>query len=286
VTARSRDRVDAHHHLWDLDRRPQPWTEGLPALQRSFGFRELEPQLDAAGVAGTVLVHTVGVLAETHELLQLAHAEPRVLGVVGWFDLTGAALSEELDEARALPGGERLVGVRHQLQTEPDPDWLARPDVRRALRRLGEVGLAYDVVASPEALPDVPAAVDSAPGTTFVLDHAGKPGLASGDLLGWRRDIAELARREHVAVKLSGLVTEADWATWAVDDLRPAVDTVLETFGPHRTMWGSDWPVSLLAGADYATWVEVSEELLTGLSEEESAAVWSGTARATYMMGR
>lgn len=275
-------RVDAHHHVWDLARRPQPWTTGLAPLERSFAYDELVPQLAAAGIDGTVVVHTVASTEETHELLALAAEQPRLLGVVGWVDLTSESVGAELAGIRTLPGGDCLVGVRHQLQVESDPDWLARPLVRRALQHLGEAGLAYDVVVSPEQLPVVTSAVDATPRTSFVLDHAGKPGLAGGDLAAWRRDVTELARREHVSVKLSGLVTEADWDGWTVGDLLPAVEIVLEAFGAERTMWGSDWPVSLLAGADYSTWVQASDELLAGLSVDEALAVWGGTACRVY----
>lgn len=277
-------RIDAHHHLWDLARRPQPWTAGLAPLERSFAYDELVPQLDAAGIDGTVVVHTVASAEETHELLALAAEQPRLLGVVGWVDLTSESVGAELAELRALPGGDRLVGVRHQLQVEPDADWLARPAVRRGLHHLGEADLAYDVVVSPEQLPVVTAAVDATPGTSFVLDHAGKPALARGDLAAWRRDVTELARREQVSVKLSGLVTEADWDSWTVPDLVPAVETVLEAFGPTRTMWGSDWPVGLLADTDYATWARVSGEVLAGLSVDEAHAVWGGTASRVYRL--
>jgi L-fuconolactonase len=275
-------RIDAHHHLWDLASRPQPWTAGLAPLERSFAYDELLPQLDAAGIDGTVVVHAVASVAETQELLALAAEEPRLLGVVGWVDLTSDSVGTDVAEIRTFAGGDRLVGVRHQLQVEPDPDWVARPVVRRALQHLGDAGLVYDVVVSPEQLPGVTAAVDATPGTAFVLDHAGKPGLARRDLTAWRRDIAELARRENVSVKLSGLVTEADWDSWTVADLVPVVETVLEAFGAKRTMWGSDWPVSLLADTDYATWVRVSEELLAGLSVDEAHAVWGGTACRVY----
>ncbi len=277
-------RVDAHHHVWDLTRRPLPWTDGLAPLQRSFSFAELEPQLDHAGVAGTVVVQTVADREETCELLALAAVQPRVLGVVGWFDLTSTGVADDLDAARDRPGGDRLVGVRHQLQVEADPRWLARPTVRQALAVLGDRRLAYDVVVSPAQLSRVVTAVDATPDTTFILDHAGKPDLRGGQLEDWRADLAELARRDNVAVKLSGLVTEADWDQWSVDDLRPAVNTLLELFGPARTMWGSDWPVSLLAGVDYATWTGISKELLAGLSTQESAAIWAGTARRFYQL--
>ncbi len=275
-------RIDAHHHLWDLSRRPQPWTAGLVPLECSFAYDELLPQLDATGIDGTVVVQTVASIDETHELLALAAKEPRLLGVVGWVDLTSDSVEADVAEIRTLAGGDHLVAVRHQLQVEPDPDWLAGPVVRRALQHLGHAGLAYDVVVSPEQLSVVTAAADATPGTSFVLDHAGKPRLARRELAGWRRDVTELARREHVSVKLSGLVTEADWDSWTVGDLVPAAETVLDAFGAERTMWGSDWPVSLLADTDYATWVQVSEELLAGLSVDEALAVWGGTACRVY----
>lgn len=277
-------RIDAHHHVWDLQARPQPWTDGLPALQRSFHFPELVPQLDAAGVLGTVVVHTVADAEETRELLALAAEQPRVLGVVGWLDLTDPRLADVIGAFRSLPGGDLLVGVRHQLQVEPDRRWIDRTDVRRSLSVLGAHDLTYDLVVSPEQLPDVLPAVDAAPDTRFVLDHAGKPDLRRGDLAGWERSVRDLAARDNVTVKLSGLVTEADWQRCSSDDLRPAVDAVLDAFGPGRTMWGSDWPVSLLAGADYARWVHVSEELLAGLSTDEADAVWHDSARRTYQL--
>ncbi|WP_277212369.1 amidohydrolase family protein [Isoptericola croceus] len=276
--------IDAHHHLWDLASRPQPWTAGLAPLERSFSYDELLPQLEAAGVDGTVVVQTVASVAETAELLALAAEQPRLLGVVGWLDLTSESLDAQLAEMRALTDGDLLVGVRHQLQVEPDPQWLERHVVRRSLARLGEAGLTYDVVASPEQLADVSATVAATPGTSFVLDHAGKPGLDAGSLDDWRRDLTALATHQNVSVKVSGLVTEADWHRWSLADLRPAVETVLETFGAHRTMWGSDWPVSLLADTDYARWVEASEELFAGLSAKESAAVWGGTAQRVYRL--
>jgi L-fuconolactonase len=275
-------RIDAHHHVWDLAVRPQPWTDGLPALRRSFGLAELAPQLAAAHVDGTVVVHTVASLAETHELLALAAAWPQILGVVGWLDLEAADLAETIGTARTLLGGDRLVGVRHQLQEEPDPHWLDRPAVRRGLQTLAQHGLAYDLVVSPEQLPVATRAVADLPEVRFVLDHAGKPPIASGDLDAWRGDLARLAGYENVAVKLSGLVTEADWTGWTLAQLRPVAETVLDLFGAERTMFGSDWPVSLLAGADYARVVDDFAALVAGLGEAEQAQVWAGTARTAY----
>jgi L-fuconolactonase len=274
-------RVDAHHHVWDLDRRPQPWTDAFPVLQRSFGLDELVPELDRAGVDGTVVVQTADDPAETHELLDLAMASARVLGVVGWFDLAGADLAERLAEVRSHPACRRLVGARHQLQVEPDQDWLGRDSVRSGLLTLAEHDLVFDVVVSPEQLPLVIETVAALGEVLFVLDHAGKPPLASGDLTGWTRDVRRLAALPNIAVKLSGLVTEADWGTWNVDDLRPAVDVVLDAFGTDRTMTGSDWPVCLLA-ATYPEVTAVTDQLTAGLSEAELHAVRGETAVRWY----
>jgi L-fuconolactonase len=202
--------------------------------------------------------------------------------VVGWFDLTEPGLDERIAEARERPGGERLVGVRHQLQVEPDPCWLARADVRRGLATVARHGLAYDVVVSPEQLGLVAATVAALPDVGFVLDHAGKPPIASGRLDDWLADLGVLARADNLTVKLSGLVTEADWARWRPADLRPVSDAVLERFGTGRVMAGSDWPVCLLAGADYDRVTTVTDLLLAALSADERARVLGETAVAAY----
>jgi L-fuconolactonase len=272
-------RIDAHHHVWDLAVRPQPWTDAFPVLQRSFGLDALGPELDRAGVDGTVVVQTVDSPDETRELLDLAARDGRVRGVVGWFDLGAADLADRLAETCAA--GSPLVGVRHQLQVEPDQAWLARHDVRRGLRTVAEHDLVFDVVVSPGQLPLVADTVAHLDGVRFVLDHAGKPPLASGDLHAWTRDVRRLAGLPNVAVKLSGLVTEADWDTWTVAQLRPVVDVVLEAFGPDRTMTGSDWPVCLLA-ASYEEVTSAHDDLTSALSEAERDAVHGGTAVRWY----
>ena len=275
-------RIDAHHHVWDLGRRPQPWTDELPVLRRSFAFDELAPQLAAHDVDGTVVVHTVASLEETHELVGLAAAEPLVAGIVGWLDLEAPDLDETIAALRERPGGRRLVGARHQLQVEPDKSWLDRPTVRRGLATLARHGLVWDLVVSPEQLADVTRTVADLPEVTFVLDHAGKPPIAAADLSAWRSDVAALAVLPNVAVKLSGLVTEAAWDRWQVGDLRPVAETVLERFGPARTMYGSDWPVCLLADADYEAVATAFDELVAPLTADERRQVWGETARTVY----
>jgi L-fuconolactonase len=174
------------------------------------------------------------------------------------------------------------VGARHQLQVEPDPEWLGRASVRRGLATLAAAGLAYDVVVSPEQLALVTRVARQLDEVRFVLDHAGKPPIAAGRLDDWSADVAGLAALGNVSVKLSGLVTEASLDGWAVADLRPASDRVLEAFGPARVMFGSDWPVCLLAGASYDAVVATTEELVAGLSAVERDAVWGGTAADVY----
>jgi len=273
--------VDAHVHLWDLAVRPQPWTDQFPALQRSFLLRDLEAVLDGQGVAAAVVVQAGDSTGETLDLLALADATGRLAGVVGWTDLDAPGVAAALTALRAAPGGAKLVAVRHQLQVEPDPRYLARPGVRSGLAALAAAGLAYDVVVSAWQLPLVTETAAALPEVRFVLDHAGKPPIASGDLTAWRADLARLAELPNVAVKLSGLVTEADWDSWTQADLSPVIDHALSCFGPRRTMAGSDWPVCLLA-AGYAGVRATLDPALGQLDPAGRAEVLGGTAARWY----
>lgn len=277
-------RVDAHHHVWDLAVRDQPWTADIEPLRRSFTFDELRPQLFAAGIDATVLVQTITVAEETPEFLALAAAFPEIRGVVGWVDLTADDVSARLDELRNLPGGERLVGIRHQVQGEADPQWLLRADVTRGLRAVAAAGLVYDLLVTEAQLPAAIDAVRRQPELRFVLDHGGKPLIAAGRVEPWRANISMLSELPNVAVKLSGLLTEAA-PTWTVDGLRPYVDHLIDTFGPARVMFGSDWPVSTLR-ADYQDVVAVTEELTARCSPAERAAVFATTALTWYELER
>jgi L-fuconolactonase len=276
-------RIDAHHHVWDLAVRDQPWTADLPGLHRSFDLAELRPSLLAHGVDATVVVQTITVADETPELLALAAREPLVAGVVGWVDLISPDVADRLAALQAESG--RLVGIRHQVQGEPDPRWLCRDDVRRGLAAVADAGLVYDLLVVPPQLPAAIETVAALPELTFVLDHAGKPAIAAGaGLASWRSDIRALAALPNVAVKLSGLITEADHATWTVDQLRPYVRTLLDAFGADRVMFGSDWPVCLLAGS-YDDVITAAEVLTGGLDAREQAAVFGRTAAQWYRIG-
>ncbi|MGW3173832.1 amidohydrolase family protein [Streptomyces sp. NPDC001153] len=275
--------VDAHHHVWDLSVRDQDWIKGLELqpLRRNFHLADLEPEARAVGVDRTVLVQTVTVPEETPEFLALAAEHDLIAGVVGWTDLTRPDIADELSRLRELPGGAFLKGIRHQVQGEPDPQWLLRPEVRRGLAAVARAGLVYDLVVLPHQLPACAEAAARLPQLTFVLDHLGKPPIASGDREPWASALRALAALPNTVAKLSGLVTEADPASWTTADLRPYTDTALEAFGPDRLMFGSDWPVCTTA----ATYTEVHtamSELTADLGDAERRALFEGTATAVY----
>ncbi|WP_335975302.1 MULTISPECIES: amidohydrolase family protein [Streptomycetaceae] len=275
-------RIDAHHHLWDLDRRPQPWLRGaaLAPLNRTFALPELLPELDAHGIDTTIVVQSSSSLEETRDLLALARASHgRISGVVGWADLTDPdALPGVLAE---LAAAGPLVGIRHQVQDEADPQWLDRPDVRAGLRAVAAAGLAYDLLVTPRELSAALAAVEELPEVRFVLDHAGKPPIAAGRWEPWAEQISAVADHPNTVCKLSGLVTEAEWASWRPQDVLPHARHVLAAFGSDRVLFGSDWPVCTLAGR-YADVVALAEQATADLSADERHAVFGGNAFRVY----
>jgi L-fuconolactonase len=276
--------VDAHHHFWDPARADYPWlTDELAPIRRAFGPDDLAPVIEASGVEATILVQTRSSVEETAEFLATAAAAPFIRGVVGWVDLTDPDVDDHIAELRQGPGGERLVGLRHQVQDEQDPLWLLRDDVRRGIRAVGRAGLAYDLLVRSRELPAAREVVAEMPDVRFVVDHLAKPPIRDGarGLQPWADLIAEFAGLPNAWWKLSGLVTEADWSDWRPGDLEPFVDHALAVFGPERLIFGSDWPVCLLA-ARYDRVVAVARELLAGLSELERGAVFGGNAEMLY----
>lgn len=274
-------RVDAHHHVWDLSVRDQEWTRDLPALRRSFSLDDMRPLLDQSGIDTTVVVQTLNLREETPELLALAAQNEVVAGVVGWVDLAGEGVSDEIAQLRASTGGEFLVGLRHVAQDEADNEWTCRPDVLRGLRAVGDLELAYDLLVREHQLPSAITAVHSVPSLRFVLDHFGKPLVGTGEMEPWRTRMTELARCDNVVVKFSGLVTEVVGRPWRVADFTPYVDVVLSLFGAQRVMFGSDWPVCTLA-ASYFSVIDVAHELTSGLSVAEQDAIFGATAAHWY----
>jgi L-fuconolactonase len=274
--------IDAHHHFWDTTRHDYPWmTDELAPIRRPFAPADLAPHLSVTGVVGTVLVQTRSDLDETREFLSIAAANDFVRGVVGWVDLTDPGVADVLAELRSSPGGSKLVAIRHQVHDEPSADWLLRADVRRGLGRVAEAGLVYDLLVRTRELPAAVTVVREMPEARFVLDHLAKPPFVSGDLSAWTPLVRELARSQNVVAKLSGLVTEADWHTWTAATLQPAVDVALEAYGPSRLMFGSDWPVCLVA-ATYQQVFETAQTLTAALSDHERQQVFGETATRTY----
>lgn len=275
--------IDAHHHLWVRAEHPQVWmdTNTMGAIDDDFDEQTFEATAAAAGVTGSVVVQTVHDATETPHLLARAERSALIRGVVGWADVTAPDLLDTLSAWRESPGGHRLVGLRHLVTDESDLRWLMRDDVVNALVALGRSGFTFDLLVKEEHLPAAIAAAGAAPETRFVLDHLAKPRLRTGDLAEWARSMAELARCDNVTAKVSGLVTEADWTSWRPTDLWPAVETALETFGPDRLMFGTDWPVCLLAST-YADVVQATEQLLASLSADERDAIFRRNASSFY----
>ena len=275
--------VDSHHHLWGADQ-GYTWLDdpALAPIRRTFGPDDLAVAVEGSGVERTVLVEGGrGDTGEAALLLGYAKESPLIAGVVAWADPADPALADTVAGYRALPGGERLVGIRSQVQGERDPAYLDRADVRRGLRTIAAAGLPFDLVVRADQLAAAARLAGDLPEVRFVLDHLGKPPIASGALETWRGPLRALAAHPNVTAKLSGLVTEADWGGWTVGDLAPFVAVAVDAFGPDRLMFGSDWPVCLLA-ASYGRVEKALADALPPLSPTERADVFGGTALRTY----
>ncbi|MFE3857848.1 amidohydrolase family protein [Streptomyces griseorubiginosus] len=279
--------VDAHHHLWDLSRRPQSWLDdpAVASIRRTFTLDDLRSTathpIAGRRLHGTVVVQCIADVAETEDLLALAEREPLIQAVVGWADLTSPAIGDLLDQLLADPGGTYLRSLRHLVQGETDPNWLQRPDVERGLGAARDRGLRYDVLVRDHQLVQAIRLAARFPDLPQVLDHAGKPDIARKDIEGWARGIRRLAAHPYVVCKVSGLITEADHTHWTTADIRPVWDVLVSAFGPGRLMFGSDWPVVDLAGG-WNRWAATVDELLTGWSDSDIDALLAGTATAFY----
>ena len=244
-------RIDAHQHFWDISRLNYPWMPSEPSpLRRNYLPSELKPILESHGFDGSIAVQAHHSLEEAHWLIDLARQNDFIKGVVGWVDLTDARVGSTLEQLQREP---RFKGVRHLVHDESDPRWLLRPDVLRGLSELERRNLPYDLLLRPVHLPMVPLLAEKLPALRMVIDHIAKPSIATGEFDNWARMMEEVFPITTVCCKLSGMITEAAWNSWQAADLRPYVAFVLNGFGPRRLMFGSDWPVCLLAG----TWKEV-----------------------------
>jgi L-fuconolactonase len=278
-------RIDSHHHIWDLSVRPQTWMQGdeLKPISRTILIDELEPELLKSGIDFTVIVQTVPTPKETPELLDLTLTHPKVCAVVGWVDLESEDIRPQLDKYLQHPGGEKLVSLRDMAQDKADPNWLLREDVIRNIHRIAEYDLSFDILTRPPQLAAAVEMVKRSPNNVFVLDHISKPYMAKGEINPWADQISQISKFENVSVKVSGLFTEANWSNWNQETFKPYLDHVLNSFTPSRMMFGSDWPVCLLA-ASYADTISLMENFIGSFSISEQESFWSGTAKRAYKL--
>jgi L-fuconolactonase len=275
-------RIDAHQHFWHYSATEYPWIgAGMERLARDYLPADLAPHLAAVGLSGSVAVQARQSLAETRWLLDLAAANPLVRGVVGWVNLRSDGVADELAEFSSHP---KFVGVRHVVQDEPDPRFLLGDTLIRGLRHLAPLSLTYDLLLYPHQLPAAAELAALLPEQPLVLDHLAKPRVRDGvatALEPWRREIRALARHANVSCKLSGLVTEAAWQGWRREDFTPYLEAALDAFGPDRLMFGSDWPVCLLA-AEYADVASLVTDFIRPLAPADQEAILGGTAARFY----
>jgi L-fuconolactonase len=275
------DRIDAHHHLWKYSSEQYPWmADNMYGLRRDFLIDDLNQVLRDAGIHGAVAVQARQVLEETEWLLGLAERYEFMRGVVGWVPLVERGVRNQLERLSLRP---KLKAVRHVLHDESDDFYMLREDFNRGVAYLKDFNLRYDILVFERHLPQTIEFVDRHPQQVFIVDHIAKPRIKDGMLSPWRENIIELARRENVYCKLSGMVTEAIWEGWTASNLQPYFEIAIRAFGPARLMFGSDWPVVLLASS-YRRWVETVQRAIASLSVDEQTLILSGTARKAYRL--
>jgi L-fuconolactonase len=275
--------VDSHVHVWHPGWRDYPWMAGLDRLQQPHLPEDLAPLLAGQHIDYAVLVQTVSDVQETREFLQIAEANAFIAGVVGWVDLVDPDIDATIRALKDRPDGHYLVGIRHQVHDERDPAYLGRGAVQRGISAIGAAGLAYDLLLKPPFIDAAVTCTAALPEVRFVIDHIAKPDIANNGFDWWARKMVPFADMPHVSCKLSGLVTEADWNRWTVEELKPYVHKVMEWFGEDRVMFGSDWPVCTLA-ASYEQVVNALREALGPISSETDAKIFGVNAVRTYRL--
>lgn len=276
-------KVDAHQHFWNMDKTDYPWL--VPAygpIYANFYPRDLEPQLKAAGIDKTVLVQSMDSFEDTASMLTQAEDFDWIGAVVGWVPLLDhAAERKALDRYSKHP---KFRGIRHLIHEEKDPDWVVQPAVIEGLKILAEYGMSFDVVAVfPNHLKHVPRLAEALPNLTLIIDHLAKPPIKDKQMDAWAEQMKAAAQYSNVYAKVSGLNTAADWANWSASDLKPYIDFAIEHFGAERLMFGSDWPVAILAG-DYAkVWAETNQAL-AGCPQSVIDSILGDTAAKAYRL--
>ncbi len=274
-------KIDAHQHFWNYDPTEYGWIDdSMRIIRRDFLPPHLQQEIAATGVSGVVNVQARQTVEETVWLLELAGQHNFIKGVVGWVELVSSNVKANLERFAA---NAKLKGVRHVVQGEPDDNFILRDDFNRGVALLKDYGLAYDILILERQLPQAIKFVDRYPDQVFVLDHLAKPQIKAGEFSLWSKRIRQLAGRPHVYCKVSGMVTEADYGSWTETQLRPYFDAALEAFGAKRLMFGSDWPVCLVA-CGYDRWFRIVSDWVGQLSTDEQARIFGGTAMEAYKL--
>jgi L-fuconolactonase len=274
-------RVDAHHHFWKYTPQEYGWiSEPMKVIRRDFLAADLEAAARSAGVEGAVSVQARQTVEETSFLLDIAAKSKLIWGVVGWVPLVDPKVETHLEKFAA---NRRLKGVRHVLQDEPANALMDDPKFNAGISKLQRFNLIYDVLIFERHLEQAIRFVDKHPKQVFVLDHIAKPRIKDKLLEPWAKNIKELARRPNLYCKISGMATEADWAKWTATGMQPYIDTVIAAFTPKRLMFGSDWPV-LLVASDYKRWADTVGAAISKLSPDEQKRIWGGTAAEAYKL--
>jgi L-fuconolactonase len=271
-------RIDSHQHFWSYSGEQYPWIQADWPIKRDFLPADLEPLLEATGFNGTIAVQARQTIEESRWLLQLADESPIIKGVVGWVDLRSTEVESHLAELSQHP---KFVGVRHVVQDEPDDGFMLGDAVQNGISKLKPFGLTYDILIFPKQLPAAIKLVEAFPEQAFVLDHVAKPSIKDGVIDPWRERIQELARHRNCWCKVSGMVTEANWSDWKPEDFKPYLDVVFDSFGADRLMFGSDWPVCLLAG-EYERVYRLINEYVQDRLPEDQAKFFGGNAARFY----
>jgi L-fuconolactonase len=273
-------RIDSHQHFWKYNSAQYDWIPTGSAIHRDFGPEDLKPLLQASQLDGCVAVQARQSLVENDYLCDLAAQHDFIRGVVGWIDLRSEEVEEQAAAFRALP---KAVGVRHVVQGETDPEFMAREPFRRGISKLQKHGLVYDILIFEHQLADAVALVKAFPEQRFVIDHIAKPRIKEKSIRDWSEKMTEIAHYSNTWVKLSGMVTEADHQNWKLSDLEPYWDATLQAFGADRILFGSDWPVIRLA-CSYERWIEMVSRWLERLPESDRAKIWGSNAVDAYRL--
>ena len=273
--------IDSHHHFWKYDPIEYDWIDdSMKIIRKDFLPENLKTTIQEAGVDGVISVQARQSVEETDWLIGMAQQNDFIKGVVGWLPLIQDDMEVYLEK---YAGEKALKGVRHVIQGEPDPEFILRKDFNRGISLLKKYSLVYDILIVERQLPNTIRFVDQHPNQVFVLDHIAKPLIGRKVLSPWKENIMELAKRENVNCKISGMVTEADYQEWTPSQLHPYFEVILEAFGPARLLFGSDWPVCLVA-TSYKNWMELLLKSISQLSESEKAKIMGGNAVRIYQL--